>query len=162
MHDIFRQRWGADRLSFVIVEPELAPYLYASAVFGDPRSVEITEETLMAGLSCGEVSLLAWESLAEGANDFLTIPESLVAPTMRLLVRSPFGDAAVTAVESVVAGLADALFPALGTSQAGRQEPRPRHRYRGRQGSGNLPLARQPRLTNRGRRNLRPNFRFLL
>ena len=72
----------------------------------------------MAGLSCGEVSLLAWESLAEGADDFLTIPESLVAPTMRLLARSPFGDAAVTAGESAVAGLAAAIAaarsPALG------------------------------------------------
>ncbi len=72
----------------------------------------------MAGLSCGEVSPLAWESLAEGADDFLTIPESLVAPTMRLLARPPFGDAAVTAGETAVAGLAAAIAaawsPALG------------------------------------------------
>ena len=118
VHDVFRQRWGADRPRFVIVEPGLAACLYASAVSGEPRSVEITEETLMAGLSCGEVSLLAWETLAEGADDFLTIPESLVAPTMRLLARSPFGDAAVTAGESAVAGLAAAIAaarsPALG------------------------------------------------
>jgi diaminopropionate ammonia-lyase len=120
VHDIFRHRWGADRPRFVIVEPALAACLYASAVSGEPRSVAITEETLMAGLSCGEVSLLAWESLAEGADDFLTIPESLVAPTMRILARSPFGDAAVTAGESGVAGLAGAIAaarsPALGAA----------------------------------------------
>ena len=74
----------------------------------------------MAGLSCGEVSLLAWESLAEGADDFLTIPDSLVAPTMRLLARSPFGDAAVTAGESAVAGLAGAIAAARSPALDGK------------------------------------------
>ena len=48
----------------------------------------------------------------------LTIAESRVAPTLRLLARSPFGDAAVMAGESAVAGLAAAIAaarsPALG------------------------------------------------
>ena len=60
----------------------------------------------MAGLSCGEPSEMAWEILAEEASDFLTIPDSIVAPTVRLLVNSETGDPAVEAGESAVAGLA--------------------------------------------------------
>ena len=105
----FDEAWGAEAPRFIIVEPELAACLYASAKAGEPAAVEIEEETLMAGLSCGEVSLLAWEPLSWGTADFLTMPESLVVPSMTLLARSPFGDAPVVAGESAVAGLAATL-----------------------------------------------------
>ncbi len=60
----------------------------------------------MAGLSCGEPSEMAWEILAEEASDFLTIPDALVAPSVRLLARPRDGDAPIEAGESAVAGLA--------------------------------------------------------
>ena len=102
----FRQHWGDAAPRVVIVEPELAACLYESAKSGAPTSVAIAEETIMAGLSCGEPSPLAWEVLAEEASDFLTIPESVVAPAVRLLARPLDGDPAVEAGESAVAGLA--------------------------------------------------------
>lgn len=108
----FWLRWGERRPRFVIAEPRLAPCLLESARNGKPSAVEIAEETLMAGLSCGEVSLLAWQVLGDGADDFLTLPESAVAPAMRLLARSPFGDPAITAGESAIAGLAVLLAAA--------------------------------------------------
>jgi diaminopropionate ammonia-lyase len=101
-----RQHWGDKAPRVVIVEPELAACLYESAKAGTPTSVAIEEETLMAGLSCGEPSPLAWEILAEEASDFVTIPESVVAPTVRLLARPLAGDPVVEAGESAVAGLA--------------------------------------------------------
>ncbi len=60
----------------------------------------------MAGLSCGEPSGMAWEILAEEASDFVTIPEAIVAPTVRLLARPLGDDPVVEAGESAVAGLA--------------------------------------------------------
>ena len=60
----------------------------------------------MAGLSCGEVSKIAWKVLKDGVSDFFTIPEDLIAPTMRLLAQSEFGDQAIVAGESAIAGLA--------------------------------------------------------
>ena len=39
----------------------------------------------MAGLSCGEPSDIAWEVLSEEASDFITIPDRIVPPTVRLL-----------------------------------------------------------------------------
>lgn len=101
-----RQYWGDNAPRVIIVEPELAACLYESACTGTATSVAIAEETIMAGLSCGEPSELAWEILAEEASDFLTIPDALVAPAVRLLARPLEDDPAIEAGESAVAGLA--------------------------------------------------------
>ena len=101
-----RQHWGGESPRIVVVEPELAACLFASARAGGRTDIRIEEETLMAGLSCGEPSGLAWEVLAEEAGDFLTVPESFVGPAMRLLARPLGGDPEIEAGESAVAGLA--------------------------------------------------------
>ena len=101
-----RQYWKDNSPRVVVVEPELAACLYESAKAGTATTVEIAEETIMAGLSCGEPSQMAWEILEQEASDFLTIPESIVAPTVRLLARLLDGDPEVEAGESAVAGLA--------------------------------------------------------
>lgn len=101
-----RQYWGDKAPRVIIVEPELAACLFESAKTGMATNVAITEETIMAGLSCGEPSALAWEILVEEAADFLTIPDSIVAPVVRLLARPLPGDPVVEAGESAVAGLA--------------------------------------------------------
>ncbi len=90
----------------VIVEPDLAPCLFESAKNGQATNVEIREETLMAGLSCGEPSLLAWQIIKESVHDYMTIPEALVAPTMRLLANPGGSDTGIVAGESAIAGLA--------------------------------------------------------
>ena len=101
-----RQYWGEAAPRVVIVEPELAACLLESARNGEATNFAIAEETLMAGLSCGEPSGMAWEILAEEASDFLTIPEQIVAPAVRLLARPLEGDTAIEAGESAIAGLA--------------------------------------------------------
>jgi len=103
---LLRQYWGPDAPRVVVVEPDLAACLYESARAGRATTVDITDETLMAGLSCGEPSPMAWEVLSEQASDFLTIPDSIVAPAMRLLARPLGDDPVVEAGESAVAGLA--------------------------------------------------------
>ncbi len=104
--EYFRLTWGSGAPRFIIVEPDLAPCLFESARIGERVTVSIPRETVMAGLSCGEVSFLAWPTLYRFANDFLTIPDSLVAPAMRLLADSAYGDPPIVAGESAVAGLA--------------------------------------------------------
>lgn len=101
-----RQYWGDAMPRVIVVEPELAACLFESAKTGTATTVVIDEETLMAGLSCGEPSELAWEILAEEVSDFLTIPEAIVAPSVRLLARPLDGDTAIEAGESAIAGLA--------------------------------------------------------
>lgn len=99
----FWELWGDQRPRFIVVEPEQANCLQQSAAAGHPVTVEGDLDTLMAGLACGEVSLLAWEILKSGANDFMTLSEDAIAPCMRLLAQ---GDPEIEAGESAVAGIA--------------------------------------------------------
>ena len=97
------QRLGARRPRFIVVEPERAACLFASARAGKPTAVTGKLDTMMAGLACGEVSTLAWEMLMRAADAFMTIPDQGAIDAMRLLAdhRPP-----VVAGESAVAGLA--------------------------------------------------------
>ena len=98
--------WGSQRPKFIVVEPEAADCLYQSATFGEPKKVHIEQETLMGGLSCGEVSMLGWEILESNADDFVTISDDNVKSAMCLLALGVGDDPAVEAGESAVAGVA--------------------------------------------------------
>ena len=99
------QKLGDKLPTIVIVEPVRAACCLESARQDKPMAVAIEEETLMAGLSCGEVSLLAWEVLKRGASHFVTIGEEEVAPAMRLLAKQDLGAGPIVAGESAVPGL---------------------------------------------------------
>lgn len=111
-----RQLWGDKSPRVVVVEPDFAPCFFESQKAGAAMTVKIEQETIMAGLSCGEPSALAWEILAEEASDYLTISDDLVPPTVRLLARPYVADPKIEAGESGVAGLA-ALLAARGDRQ---------------------------------------------
>lgn len=106
----FWQIWGADRPRFSVVEPEQANCLQESAKAGKPVQVEGSLTTLMAGLACGEVSILAWEILKNGSDDFMTVSENTVPETMRLLAKGYKDDPAIEAGESAVPSLSAALL----------------------------------------------------
>ncbi len=91
----------------VVVEPDRAACLLASAELGERTSVPGDLDTLMAGLACGEPSLLAWQELDRGAAAFMAIPDEAAVATMRVLAK-----AGVVAGESGVAGLAGCLLAA--------------------------------------------------
>jgi diaminopropionate ammonia-lyase len=61
----------------------------------------------MAGLACGEPSLVAWQELDHGAAAFMAIPDAAAVACMRLLARD-----GIVAGESGVAGLAGCLLAA--------------------------------------------------
>ena len=98
----FWELWGTQRPRFIVVEPERANCLQQSARAGKPVAVEGDLDTLMAGLSCGEVSMLAWEILKIGADDFMTLSENAVAACMQLLAS---GDPSIEAGESAIGGI---------------------------------------------------------
>lgn len=106
----FWDLWGDKRPRFVVVEPEQANCLQKSAQAGKPIVVDGDLDTLMAGLACGEVSALAWEILATGGDDFMTLSEDAVPTTMRLLANGFQQDPAIEAGESAVPGLAAAVI----------------------------------------------------
>ena len=105
----FWHSMGNDKPRVIIVEPTRAACVLESARQDKPMTVEITEETIMAGLSCGEVSLLAWDILSQGASDFITIGEDGIGPAMRLLASGTAGGGEIIAGESAVPGLLGAI-----------------------------------------------------
>lgn len=102
----FWQHWGEDRPRLIVVEPDKANCLQLSARQGQTVNVEGELDTLMAGMACGEVSLLAWQILKIGADDFVTVEDASVVPCMKLLADGRYGDQPIVAGESAVAGVA--------------------------------------------------------
>lgn len=95
------ESFGAQRPVLIVVEPETAACLFESARAGALRVVGGDLDTIMAGLACGEPSVLAWEVLRKGADAFMTITDAMAADAMRLLA-----DHRIVGGESGVAGLA--------------------------------------------------------
>jgi diaminopropionate ammonia-lyase len=91
----------------VVVEPDRAACLLASARAGAPTVVQGDLETVMAGLACGEPSLLAWQELERAAFAFMSIPDEAAISCLRWLVAEGHQIG-----ESGVAGLAGLLLAA--------------------------------------------------
>ena len=92
---------------FVVVEPVNADCLFQSAVNGKPTAVHGDLDTIMAGLACGEVSVLAWSILENYAPHFMTITDESIPKAMQLLAnRTP----PIIAGESAITGLAGFLI----------------------------------------------------
>ncbi len=93
--------------ALIVVEPDRAACLLASAELGERTAIPGDLDTLMAGLACGEPSLLAWQELDRAAAAFMAIPDEAAVDTMRLLARR-----GIESGESGVAGLAGLLLAA--------------------------------------------------
>ncbi len=102
----FWEALGPRRPRLIVVEPDHAACLFASARASRPTRIRGALDTVMAGLACGDPSRLAWDILHDGADHFLTLPDAAVAPVMRLLFDGVAGGPRIVAGESAVAGLA--------------------------------------------------------
>ncbi len=105
----FWQHFGGERPLTVLADPKNSACWYESLRNGRPTAVSGDLDTIMAGLACGEVSLLAWEILEHGADAVVVVDDGQAADCMRLLADSRYRDPAVVAGESAVAGLAALL-----------------------------------------------------
>jgi len=90
---------------FIIVESDRADCVYQSLAGGAVKAVEIKTETVMAGLSCGEVSQLAWPVLSQAVSAVVTIPDDLVATAMRCFANGLVGEVPIEAGECGVPGV---------------------------------------------------------
>ena len=91
---------GPERPVFVVVEPDQAACLFLSAERGEPTTFPGELDTIMAGLACGEPSMLAWRLLGPGTDAFMTITDDAVAQMMRNLAeeRIVSGESGATAI----------------------------------------------------------------
>lgn len=103
-----RARFGSD-VRIIIAEPDKAACLLASVEAGAPTTIPGDLDTLMAGLACGEPSLLAWQELERSVFAVMAVPDDSAVACMKALAkRKP----PVVAGESAVAGLAALLIAA--------------------------------------------------
>ena len=102
-------RYDTQRPLFIVVEPVPADCLFQSAVAGQLVNISVTRESIMGGLSCGEVSLLGWDILESGADHFLTIEDDAIGPLMKRLAQGTSDDPRIVAGEAAVAGLAGCI-----------------------------------------------------
>lgn len=107
----FWEGLGHERPKVIVVEPDKAACLLESAAAGKPTAVAGDLDTIMAGLACGEPSIIAWPILESGASAFMSVPDETALDVMRLLASGETG-ARLVAGESAVAGLAGFLVAA--------------------------------------------------
>lgn len=101
-----KRRWGVDRPTIVLADPDLSACWLESFRAGRPTPVEGDLDTLMAGLACGEVSALAWAILKDHGDAVMALPDEAAVAMMRRLANPADGEPAIVAGESAVAGLA--------------------------------------------------------
>ena len=96
---------GENAPKFIIVESDRADCIYQSLSKGSPIAVEIEQETVMAGLSCGEVSELAWPVLQQALTACVTIADSEVPLAMQCFANGTAYQHPIEAGECAVPGV---------------------------------------------------------
>ncbi len=108
----FADRYGAERLHAIVVEPDRADCLYRSAIQGDIVNVSGDMNTIMAGLACGEPNPLGWPLLRDNVRQFISCEDRVAALGMRVLGNPLGNDPRVVSGESgaVTVGLLAAVM----------------------------------------------------
>ena len=89
----------------IVVEPDSAACVLESIKTGKIEKIDIKRESLMGGMSCGEVSLVPWEILKNSVKYCISLPDDDIAKTMRLLGNSTFSEHQIIAGENSAPGV---------------------------------------------------------
>ena len=89
----------------IIVEPDSAACVMESIKVGKIKKINIVKESLMGGLSVGEVSLVPWKIIKKSVNYCISLPDDDVARTMKLLGSAIFGEDEIIAGENSAPGV---------------------------------------------------------
>ena len=89
----------------IVVEPDSAACVMESIKTGKIEKIDIKRESLMGGMSCGEVSLVPWQILKNSVKHCVSLPDDDIAKTMKLLGNSSFSDEKIVAGENSAPGV---------------------------------------------------------
>ena len=89
----------------IVVEPDSAACVMESIKTGKIEKIDIKRESLMGGMSCGEVSLVPWEILKNSVKFCISLPDDDIAKTMKLLGNSSFSEEKIIAGENSAPGV---------------------------------------------------------
>ncbi len=89
----------------IVVEPDSAACVLESIRSGKIEKIDIKRESLMGGMSCGEVSLVPWEILKNSVKYCISLPDDDIAKTMKLLGNGTFSEEKIIAGENSAPGV---------------------------------------------------------
>ncbi len=89
----------------IVVEPDSAACVMESIKTGKIEKIDIKRESLMGGMSCGEVSLVPWEILKNSVKYCISLPDDDIAKTMKLLGNASFSNEKIIAGENSAPGV---------------------------------------------------------
>ena len=88
-----------------IVEPESAACVLASIKTGKIEKISIEKESLMGGMSCGEVSLVPWQILKNSVNHCVAVSDEYISKTIKFLANCEFSNEKIIGGECSTPGI---------------------------------------------------------
>lgn len=98
-------RFSSNIPNFIVIEPENADCVFKSVQNNKPTRVNIVKETIMGGMSCGDVSTVAWEILKNSVKYCLTISDDAIPAAVALLAEKRLSNEKIIAGECAVPGV---------------------------------------------------------
>jgi len=89
----------------IIVEPESAACVLESIKAEKIKKISIEKESLMGGMSCGEVSLIPWQILKNSVNHCVTVSDENISKTIKYLANCEFSEEKIIGGECSTPGV---------------------------------------------------------
>ena len=89
----------------IVVEPDSAACVLESIKINKIEKITIEKESIMGGMSCGEVSLVPWEILKNSIHFCVTISDDYIAKTVKKLANKDFSDEKIVGGECSTPGI---------------------------------------------------------
>jgi len=93
----------------IIVEPDSAACVLESIKKGKIEKISIEKESIMGGMSCGEVSLVPWEILKNSVHFCVTISDDYISKTVKYLANKEFSEEKIIGGECSTPGIASLI-----------------------------------------------------
>ena len=89
----------------IIVEPDSAACVLESIRTNRIEKIFIEKESIMGGMSCGEVSLVPWEILKNSVHFCVTVSDDYISKTVKCLANKQFSDEKIIGGECSTPGI---------------------------------------------------------
>ncbi len=91
--------------NIIIVEPESADCVLKAVQKNKIVKIKIEKESLMGGMSCGEVSLIPWKIINTNSKYCITVPDDKIADTIKKLANCTFSNKKLVGGECATPGI---------------------------------------------------------
>ncbi len=93
----------------IVVEPDTAACVLESINKGKIEKISIEKESIMGGMSCGEVSLVPWKILRNSVHFCVTVSDDYISKTIKYLANKEFSDEKIIGGECSTPGISSLI-----------------------------------------------------